>query len=211
MTGGTAGGDIGGVGGGVGGVPGSASGVPGSAGGAGGTARSARDAGEEALERMRALIDRIDQQERVEARRDEERMAELAERARAGELGEDWKRIQGRVDRGDTTLEAVFTGTDDSPEAGSLRATSRARTADLATTIEESEDDELNDALEGLAAARDRLAAMLGSLGATSPGAGGQGSGTGPGGQSFGTDPGPQGFGPDRGDPAPPSSTAPWR
>ncbi len=207
MTGGTAGGGIGGAGGGVGGAAGSA----GSAGGAGGTARSARDAGEEALERMRALIDRIDQQERLEARRDEERMAELAERARAGELGEDWKRIQGRVDRGDTTLEAVFTGKDDSPEAGSLRATSRARTADLATTIEESEDDELNDALEGLAAARDRLTAMLGSLGATSPDAGGQGFGTGPGGADLGTGPRGQGFGPDRGDPAPPSSTAPWR
>ncbi|MDO5093677.1 MAG: hypothetical protein Q4D79_09710 [Propionibacteriaceae bacterium] len=51
------------------------------------------------------------------AEADEER----AERARAGELGHEWERIQKRIDRGETTLEDVFTGRDSSAEAVGLR------------------------------------------------------------------------------------------
>ena len=50
-----------------------------------------------------------------------ERVSKIAERARAGELGHEWERIQKRIDRGETTLEDVFTGRDSSAEAAGLR------------------------------------------------------------------------------------------
>lgn len=57
-----------------------------------------------------------------------------AEAARKGELGPHWRAVQSRLDRGETSLEAVFGGTDDSPEARALRETSRHRLAELART-----------------------------------------------------------------------------
>lgn len=47
------------------------------------------------------------------------------EAARRGELGEDWKKIQERIDKGETTLSDVFSGKDNSDEAAALRFTAR--------------------------------------------------------------------------------------
>jgi hypothetical protein len=44
-----------------------------------------------------------------------------AERARAGELGPEWRVVQGRIDLGQTSIEAVFSGEDTSLEAEKLR------------------------------------------------------------------------------------------
>ncbi|GEN81057.1 hypothetical protein [Actinotalea fermentans] len=73
-----------------------------------------------------------------------------AEAARRGELGPHWRAVQHRIDRGETSLDAVFEGTDDSAEAQALREASRHRLAQLA----EVPGDEAEAALAELAALR---------------------------------------------------------
>ncbi|MFZ4842799.1 hypothetical protein [Mycetocola saprophilus] len=46
---------------------------------------------------------------------------EFARTARRGEAGREWQIIQRRIDRGETTLEGVFSGADDSREAHILK------------------------------------------------------------------------------------------
>lgn len=45
------------------------------------------------------------------------------EAARRGELGDDWRKIQERIDSGETTLRDVFSGKDTSDAAAALRQT----------------------------------------------------------------------------------------
>ena len=59
--------------------------------------------------------------ERVHA----ERLRKHAEAARRGELGDDWAKIQERIDNGETTLRDVFSGEDTSDAAASLRQTAQ--------------------------------------------------------------------------------------
>ena len=63
--------------------------------------------------------------ERV-AREDAPREEQRAEAARSGELGRDWKDVQRRIDAGQTSLAAVFGGSDETPDAVRLRDQSRA-------------------------------------------------------------------------------------
>ena len=58
---------------------------------------------------------------RVDAAREDER----ADAARRGELGPDWQSVQRRIDAGQTTLAAVFRGSDDTPAAVRLRNQAR--------------------------------------------------------------------------------------
>jgi hypothetical protein len=69
------------------------------------------------------LIDQTDDEDADEA---------FARRARSGELGRDWLVLQGRIDLGETSREAVLNGEDDSIEAVAVREESRARIATLA-------------------------------------------------------------------------------
>jgi hypothetical protein len=50
-----------------------------------------------------------------------------AEAARAGELGPDWRVLQRRIDNGSTSMAAIMTGHDDSPEAGRVLDGAMAR------------------------------------------------------------------------------------
>lgn len=47
---------------------------------------------------------------------------EMSDRARAGELGPEWQRLQRRVDLEETSLEKVFSGEDTSSEAEFVRS-----------------------------------------------------------------------------------------
>lgn len=47
------------------------------------------------------------------------------EAARRGELGDDWRKIQERIDSGETTLRDVFSGKDTSDAAAALRQTAQ--------------------------------------------------------------------------------------
>lgn len=63
----------------------------------------------------------------------EQKQEDRAERARAGELGPEWQKIQQRIDNGQTSLQAVFSGDDQSEEARILAGYSRhniSKTAD---------------------------------------------------------------------------------
>ena len=83
-------------------------------------------------------------EQEVAASRTADREAEgrRAAAARRGEFGADWTRIQQRIDLNQTTLDAVFSGEDESPEARRLREQSRAGIAARAAELRERSDDE---------------------------------------------------------------------
>lgn len=108
------------------------------------------------LDRIRAAVEEIERRSRAEQARDAERTAQLAAAARRGELGAEWRTVQTRVDRGETTLHDVFTGQDASPAAAALARRSRENAAALAAIVREDED--FTEAAEELDAVRARLA-----------------------------------------------------
>jgi hypothetical protein len=82
--------------------------------------------------------------------------------ARSGEFGPEWARLQQKIDLGQTTLEAVFTGTDESREAEAVRRMSQQRLAETSDSLEVGEDEEpteLQAAVAELFALRARVAA----------------------------------------------------
>lgn len=94
------------------------------------------------VEQVRAITsreaDELRQLREQLARRDEER----AEAARRGYLGPEWQRLQRRIDLGETSVQAVLTGEDDSSDADVLRATAMENTRSLAAMQEDELDDE---------------------------------------------------------------------
>lgn len=67
----------------------------------------------------RAEMERALVAERAERQTAEQRRAE---RARSGELGPEQRRLQERIDMGQTSWDAVLAGEDDSPEATEVRS-----------------------------------------------------------------------------------------
>ncbi|QCB92669.1 hypothetical protein [Cellulomonas shaoxiangyii] len=97
----------------------------------------------------------------LETRRAQEGDAR-AEAARKGALGADWQAVQRRVDAGRTSLDAVFGGQDDSPEAVALRAGSRARLQALAAEPRDQLPETTAEALDALDALRRRWSGGVG-------------------------------------------------
>jgi len=73
------------------------------------------------LEDIRALNAEVLTTAAAELEEDAARDEERARRARRGELGPDWRRLQERIDRGETSLGAIAQGLDDSWEAQEVR------------------------------------------------------------------------------------------
>lgn len=65
-----------------------------------------------------------------------------AQAARDGELGADWKTVQRRIDSGETTLMAVFSGADESDAATRLRQLSEHNLSLLREELLAEEDEE---------------------------------------------------------------------
>lgn len=63
----------------------------------------------------------LEQEARTERAARDAAIEQFAERARSGELGPEYRRLQERFDLGESSLEAVFSGVDSSPEAGAAR------------------------------------------------------------------------------------------
>lgn len=87
---------------------------------------------EDPVARLQALVDDL---ERQVAESEREMAAEQEERgtaARDGRLGPDWRAVQLRIDRGETSLAAVFGGTDPTPEAQRLRGQAQENLSRLA-------------------------------------------------------------------------------
>lgn len=78
-------------------------------------------------------VQRESQALRAEWARDDERRAE---QARAGELGPTVRRLQERVDLGETTWGAVISGADDSPEAEEARRQAASNSDEVAREID---------------------------------------------------------------------------
>ena len=81
---------------------------------------------EELLRQVEGLIAETQRDAERVAREDAPREQRRAETARRGELGRDWQDVQRRIDAGQTSLAAVFGGSDETPAAVRLRDQSRA-------------------------------------------------------------------------------------
>ncbi len=137
-----------------------------------------------AIERLQAANAELDAEIEAERSQNDEARQNLAERARKGELGADWQRVQQRIDLGETSLEAVFSGADESQAARALRERSQANLGELAE--EWRREDETDDgdepspaavvshasaeSSEHYAAAVERIAQSLRSIGRDVPG-----------------------------------------
>ena len=100
---------------------------------------------EELMRSLRDVSDSITRERQQDERDNAEHRRERAEAARNGELGEDWKKIQERIDKGETTLSDVFSGKDTSEAADALRQTAQqniARAMQQARDEAEAEDEE---------------------------------------------------------------------
>lgn len=104
------------------------------------------------------------------AREVEESEERRAAAARRGELGEDWRRLQQRIDVGQASLAAALSGADTSPEARRIADATMDRlvevTHEARTWVEESDDDPYAD----LAAAAARVDAALRRIAELAPG-----------------------------------------
>ena len=116
-------------------------------------------------ERIRTAIDRIERIGREIDERHRSPDAEREERARRGDLGPQWQTMQRRIDAGETSLEAVFTGKDESPLAQAMLAASRKRLTEMAQTPEAERPESFTEALEELTATRAQVEGMQGTAG----------------------------------------------
>lgn len=104
------------------------------------------------LEDIYALIDSLKtmtdslHQEFADSGEETDWREEWASSARHGDYGDDWKIVQRRIDREETSLDAVLLGEDQSPEARRIRETSEENLSSL----EDSMDDEEKDRLDSL-------------------------------------------------------------
>jgi hypothetical protein len=87
------------------------------------------------------------------------------ERVRRGDLGPQWQTMQRRIDAGETSLEALFTGKDESPLAQAMLATSRKRLTEMAQTPEAERPASFTEALAELTATRAQVEGMQGTAG----------------------------------------------
>ncbi|WP_048728865.1 hypothetical protein [Kytococcus sedentarius] len=113
---------------------------------------------EEAMRSLQELSENFDRQREADAQNNAKSREKRAEAARRGEMGEDWRKIQERIDNGETTLRAVFSGEDTSDAAASLRRTAQRNiTKAMQQTRQDAED---NDEECPFTALQEKLAAM---------------------------------------------------
>lgn len=113
---------------------------------------------EELMRSLRDVSESITRERQQDERDNAEHRQERAEAARNGELGADWKEIQERIDKGETTLSDVFSGKDTSEAADALRQTAQqniVRAMQQAREEAEEQDEE-----DPFAALQESLAAM---------------------------------------------------
>lgn len=113
----------------------------------------------EQTRRRLALIEELAQQVRADAGAEAvDTEEDFARRARAGELGRDWQVLQGRIDLGETSLAAVFDGSDDSTAAHGVREAAHVRVGLFAEEVRAAADaDGEPDPIAELGRERERL------------------------------------------------------
>ena len=125
------------------------------------------------FDELHDVMDELERSDEEDARREQAREdagkeadEERAEKARSGELGPEWQKIQKRIDDGKTTLIDVFTGEDPSPEAQKLRDRANTNLGRLHDQwAKEAEEDDAENPLTRIRAARqaqaDHVLSML--------------------------------------------------
>ncbi|MDR6861839.1 hypothetical protein [Phycicoccus sp. 3266] len=106
----------------------------------------------EAIEEHEAYLAKVEPE-------DEERAA----KARRGELGPDWQRLQRQIDLGETSATAVVAGVDESPAAENVRRTAAENAREVMRVQEdalESDDPASEDLSASIGAARRNLREM---------------------------------------------------
>lgn len=81
----------------------------------------------------------------------------FAERAREGELGPEWEKLQKRIDAGETTRQRILSGEDSSPEAHVIQQTLRRNLTKMRQAWEEEREEGRENILDDL----DRLRGAL--------------------------------------------------
>ncbi|CAN5503597.1 hypothetical protein BH10ACT10_BH10ACT10_24060 [soil metagenome] len=89
-----------------------------------------------AVSSLRAMTASIKKDHEAFKKERDKRREERAKEAREGELGRETQRIQGRVDRNQTTWEDVLEGRDTDPSAVVARENARRNVADLAARLQ---------------------------------------------------------------------------
>lgn len=121
------------------------------------------------IESLQAMNAQIDEELGSEETEDGGWEDAWAESARRGEYGDDWRTIQRRIDREETTLDAILTGDDTSHEAQKIRQTSRKRVEELHEQWQDDEalkssQDELSDMAQDLQKRIENLTQQLKGL-----------------------------------------------
>ena len=93
-----------------------------------------------AMDQLARLDEEIEKRERDASAQYEDAARVFAERARNGELGSDWNTVQRRIDSGETTMSAVWSGEDDSAAAKGIRDLAHRNVSALARTLREQHD-----------------------------------------------------------------------
>lgn len=101
-----------------------------------------RDMAEQFMRLLREDEERDARGREAAAEREAEEDRVRSEKARAGELGPEWRVVQSRIDLGQTSLEAVFSGADTTAEAEALRALSIKNLTSLRDSWSAEDDDE---------------------------------------------------------------------
>lgn len=114
-----------------------------------------------ATEEARAATRAIAAEREALARDTDELEARRAAAARRGELGPDWLVLQRRIDAGHTSLAAVISGTDTSPEARRVAEAMLDRVADIVDEAHAHQDEGEDDRYAELNATIDRMRDVL--------------------------------------------------
>lgn len=96
-----------------------------------------RDMAQQFIELLREADEQMTRMDATNALANAEWDKQRAEQARSGDLGSDWSVVQGRIDLGQTSLQAVFSGEDASPEAERLRRVATRNLEELRASWEE--------------------------------------------------------------------------
>jgi hypothetical protein len=126
----------------------------------------ARSRAQATLAALAAMQVEIDEALAVSAVDDAEREARFAADARVGKLGVEWQRVQQRIDLGETTVDDVMSGADDSPAARALRERAQTQLSGLheELVIEEEDPTALDDPLTQMNQLQSDLVARLEEL-----------------------------------------------
>jgi len=100
------------------------------------------------IDSLQEMTDSLHQEFEDDSEEETDWREEWADSARHGDYGDDWKIVQRRIDREETTLDAVLLGEDQSPEARRIRETSEENLSSLEDSMDDEEKDQL-DSLRG--------------------------------------------------------------